>query len=58
MCCLLWCIYEMHPPLSLKSGCDKLICYSTIPFQDLKWSNEMGENFHFIYFESLHASYR
>jgi hypothetical protein len=22
MCCLLWCIYEMHPTLSLKSGCD------------------------------------
>jgi hypothetical protein len=24
MCCLLWCIYEMHPALSLKSGCDTL----------------------------------
>jgi hypothetical protein len=22
MCCLLWCIYEMHPALSLKSGRD------------------------------------
>jgi hypothetical protein len=22
MCCLLWHIYEMHPALSLKSGCD------------------------------------
>jgi hypothetical protein len=22
MCCLLWRIYEMHPALSLKSGCD------------------------------------
>jgi hypothetical protein len=22
MCYLLWCIYEMHPALSLKSGCD------------------------------------
>jgi hypothetical protein len=22
MCCLLWRIYEMHPSLSLKSGCD------------------------------------
>ena len=24
MCCLLWRIYEMHPVLSLKSGCDTL----------------------------------
>jgi hypothetical protein len=24
MCCLLWRIYEMHPALSLKSGCDKI----------------------------------
>jgi hypothetical protein len=23
MCCLLWRIYEMHPALSLKTGCDK-----------------------------------
>ena len=23
MCCLLWHIYEMHPALSLKSGCDR-----------------------------------
>jgi hypothetical protein len=23
MCCLLWRIYEMHPALSLKSGCDR-----------------------------------
>jgi hypothetical protein len=22
MCCLLWRIYEMHPALSLNSGCD------------------------------------
>jgi hypothetical protein len=22
MCCLLWRMYEMHPALSLKSGCD------------------------------------
>jgi hypothetical protein len=22
MCCLLWRIYEMHPALSLKPGCD------------------------------------
>jgi hypothetical protein len=22
MCCLIWRIYEMHPALSLKSGCD------------------------------------
>jgi hypothetical protein len=24
MCCLLWCIYEMHPALSLKFGCDNV----------------------------------
>jgi hypothetical protein len=24
MCCLLWRIYEMHPALSLKSGCDTI----------------------------------
>jgi hypothetical protein len=22
ICCLLWRMYEMHPALSLKSGCD------------------------------------
>jgi hypothetical protein len=22
MSCLIWCIYEMHPTLSLKFGCD------------------------------------
>jgi hypothetical protein len=21
MCCLLWCMYEMHPALLLKTGC-------------------------------------
>jgi hypothetical protein len=25
MCCLLWRIYEMHPTLSLKFGCDRLL---------------------------------
>jgi hypothetical protein len=24
MCCLLWRIYEMHPALFLKSGCDNV----------------------------------
>jgi hypothetical protein len=24
MCCLLWRMYEMHPALSLKSGCDNI----------------------------------
>jgi hypothetical protein len=24
MCCLLWRIYEMHPTLSIKSGCDNM----------------------------------
>ena len=23
MCCLLWRMYEMHPALSLESGCDR-----------------------------------
>jgi hypothetical protein len=23
ICCLLWRMYEMHPDLSLKAGCDK-----------------------------------
>jgi hypothetical protein len=22
ICCLLWCMYEMHPALFLKTGCD------------------------------------
>jgi hypothetical protein len=25
MCCLLWCIYETQPALSLKSGCDRCV---------------------------------
>jgi hypothetical protein len=25
MCCLLWRIYDMHPTLFLKSGCDNLL---------------------------------
>jgi hypothetical protein len=25
MCCLLWRIYEMHPTLFVKSGCDNLL---------------------------------
>jgi hypothetical protein len=29
MCCLLWHIYEMHPALSLKSGCDTLLNHYT-----------------------------
>jgi hypothetical protein len=29
MCCLLWRIYEMHPALSLKSGCDTYIQHSS-----------------------------
>jgi hypothetical protein len=28
MCCLLWRIYEMHPALCLKSGCDRLRFYT------------------------------
>jgi hypothetical protein len=25
ICCLLWRMYEMHPALLLKTGCDKIV---------------------------------
>jgi hypothetical protein len=30
MCCLFWRMYEMHPALSLKTGCDKFLPPSAI----------------------------
>jgi hypothetical protein len=30
MCCLIWRIYEMHPALSLKFGCDGIRCLDEV----------------------------
>jgi hypothetical protein len=43
MCCLLWLIYEMHPALSLKFGCDIPQGHAAHPvelqgFQKLRWA--------------------
>jgi hypothetical protein len=32
MCCLLWRIYEMHPALSLKFGCDNILTLFVLMF--------------------------
>jgi hypothetical protein len=42
MCCLLWRIYEMHPALSLKFGCDK--SRHTIKFIWFQWEKVCYEH--------------
>jgi hypothetical protein len=42
ICCLLWGMYEMHPALSLKTGCDKKGATSTPDVQPVAFKSIEG----------------
>jgi hypothetical protein len=49
MCCLLWRIYEMHPALSHKSGCDNVKPLINYAAQNLEYIYLDTQNLDYIY---------
>jgi hypothetical protein len=56
MCCLLWHIYEIHPVLSHKSGCDNVKPLINYAAQNLEYIYLDTQNLDYIYIILLSVS--